>query len=317
MIERVRSLVKMGKKLLYMIKVRLIRMVKNPHLIEKNIKKKLILLKKTTLFHIRNNLLKYRPIRVKHKNLSLFFHPEGSLASSAWLLGKVDWYEVDLILSVIQPGMSFLDIDSNAGLYSICVGKKFPSTKVYACEPCDSTFQMLRENIKLNDLKNVQAFRTALGDYNGEATLQINDHNLDGLNTIGVPSHPGCRVIGQEKVPITTIEAFLTEHNISQIDVMKVDAEGAERLIFQGGKDFFSSNKAPLILFECFSFLCEGFGYHPVEILWLLDSFGYHIYKLDKNGAISPRSPSNWYGSMLVAAKNHHINKYSIFQEKI
>jgi hypothetical protein len=85
---------------------------------------------------------------------------------------------------------------------------------------------------------------------------------------------------------------------------MKVDGRGAELMLFHGAKNLLERADAPLILYGGKGFLTKRFGYHPVEILWFLESCGYALFLLNrKTGAISELSPDYRYDSMVVAAK--------------
>jgi hypothetical protein len=88
---------------------------------------------------------------------------------------------------------------------------------------------------------------------------------------------------------------------------MKVDIEGAELMMFRGARELLVRADAPLILYEGFGFLTRGFGYHPVEILWFLESCGYSLYVLDsESGEVSELKPDYQYDSMVIAVKPGH-----------
>jgi hypothetical protein len=141
----------------------------------------------------------------------------------------------------------------------------------------------------------------------GGGVLQINVRGRDGLNTLGQVTHPDSKVIGQENVRISTLDVFIREHDIPRVDVMKVDIEGAELMMFRGAQDLLSRADAPLILYEGFGSLTRGFGYHPVETLWFLESCGYSLFVLNsESGEITELKPDYQYDSMVIAAKPGH-----------
>jgi hypothetical protein len=147
----------------------------------------------------------------------------------------------------------------------------------------------------------------ALGDSVGKGVLKVNSRGKDGLNTLGQATHPDSQVVAQEDVPITTMDVFMKEHNIPRVDVMKVDIEGAELMLFRGARELLDRADAPLILYEGFGFLTRGFGYHPVEILWFLESCGYSLFALNgESGAISELKTDYQYDSMVIAVKPGH-----------
>lgn len=262
--------------------------------------------KRERLFPLRNRLLSNRPIRVNVADVSVLLIPKGAEAANIWSGSRFERHEIAFILRVLRPGMTFFDIGANVGIYSIVAAKKYPNVRVYAFEPSEWTFQVLEENIRLNALSNVAAIRTALGDRIGEVVLHVNAPGRDGLNTIGKPSHPDCQIVTQEKVPMSTLDTFIQSHKIL-VDVMKVDVEGAELMVFRGGKKLLERKDAPLILYESYSWCTKGFNYHPVEIMWLLQDYGYSLFLLDsESGRVTSRKPGHDYDAMIVAVKPEH-----------
>jgi FkbM family methyltransferase len=256
---------------------------------------------------LRNAMLRNRPLTVSFERFSVMLAPQGATAGDIWAGIRCERHEVSFILSVLEPGMIFFDVGANAGLFAISVAKKIGGGCVFAFEPCSSTFELLKKNLLINCLADVNVFQTALGNSVGQGVLQINARGKDGLNTLGRPTHPGSQVVGQEDVRITTVDAFMKDRNIPRVDVMKVDIEGAELMMFRGARELLERKDAPLILYEGFGFLTRGFGYHPVEILWLLESCGYTLFLLNsESGEISELKPDYQYDSMVIAAKPGH-----------
>ena len=256
---------------------------------------------------LRNMILFSRPIPVSFGDIQVVLAPRGATAGDLWAGLRCETHEVSFVLDVLEPGMIFFDVGANAGLFSLSAAKKIGAKSVFAFEPCSSTFQLLRQNLALNQLADVNVAQEALGESAGEGVLQINGRGRDGLNTLGRPTHPASIVVGQEEVCITSVDLFMKEHNVPRVDVMKVDIEGAELMLFRGARELLMRADAPVILYEGFGFLTRGFGYHPVEILWLLEFCGYTLLLLNsETGAISGLKPDYQYDSMVIAVKPGH-----------
>jgi FkbM family methyltransferase len=224
--------------------------------------------------------------------------------------------ELDFVLGMLQPGMTFVDVGANVGLFSIPAAKKVQNGVVFAFEPCGWTYQRLVGNVRLNGLANLRTVHSALGDRTGEAILQINAAGKDGLNTIGRPTHGDSEVVGKESVPIARLDDFLQQHSVSHVDVMKMDVEGAELFVFRGAAELLSKSDAPLCLYES-SFLSKGFDYHPVESMWLLQKYGYSLFVLDSNsGRISIPLNGKAYDANLIAVKPCHP-AYACVKERL
>jgi FkbM family methyltransferase len=257
---------------------------------------------------LRNAVLLNRPLAVSFNGISVFLEPRGSIAGDIWAGLRCEKHEVSFILSALEPGMIFFDVGANVGLFAISAAKKIGGKGVFAFEPCLSTCELLDRNLQLNRLADVNVARIALGEAVGEGVLQINARGKDGLNTLGQATHPDSKVVGREEVRITTVDIFMRDHNVPRVDVMKVDIEGAELMMFRGARELLERADAPLILYEGFGSLTRGFGYHPVEILWFLESCGYSLFVLNsETGEVSELKPDYQYNSMVIGAKPGHV----------
>jgi FkbM family methyltransferase len=255
---------------------------------------------------LRNAILMNRPLTVSFDGIPVRLVPRGQIAAFFWTGRNFEKHEVEFILRVLEPGMIFFDVGANVGLFTVSAAKKIGGKGVFAFEPCSSTNGLLKQNIQLNHLADVNIAQIALGESIGDGVLQVNARGKDGLNTLGKASHPESKVVGLENVRITTVDVFMKDHNIPRVDVMKVDIEGAELMMFRGARDLLEREDAPLILYES-GFLTKGFGYHPVEILWLLDSCGYTLFVLNsETGEISDLKPDYQFDSMVIAVKPGH-----------
>jgi FkbM family methyltransferase len=261
-------------------------------------------IKRNVVFPVRNVLSRHKPLSVRAGGHRFFLVAEGGVAADTWSRSRFERHELDFILKILQPGMTFFDVGANVGLYSLAAANKVVDGRVFSFEPCQWTYQRLLRNVQLNGLQNVSAIRTALGECSGQAVLQINAPGKDGLNTLGRPRHPDSEITGQETVPIATLDEFMAQSNISKVDVMKVDVEGAELFLFRGARNLLEQPVSPLILYESDAMLTAGFSYHPVETMWLLERYGYSFFVIDsRTGQISVPHAKRAYDAMVIAVK--------------
>jgi FkbM family methyltransferase len=260
-------------------------------------------------FKARNLLTRNAPIEVNAGEVSFLLTAQGAIAFHAWSRLRFERAELEFILRMLQPGMTFFDVGSNIGLFSLAAGRKFSgqACSIYAFEPCPSTCSILEENLLLNELATVRVVRVALTDQAGEASLYVNAALKDALNSLADPSHTDANVVRQEIVQTTTLDDFLASERIARVDVMKVDVEGAELQVFLGARKLLEQPDAPLILYEGYSWCTAGFHYHPVELMWLLERYGYELFILDpESGRVRRRKPGESYEAMGVAVKAAH-----------
>ncbi|MDR0305565.1 MAG: FkbM family methyltransferase [Chitinispirillales bacterium] len=96
----------------------------------------------------------------------------------------------------------------------------------YAFEPTSSIYELLQKTAELNS--NIYSLKQGLSNVSGEASLSI--HNGWGVaNSIVIN-----RSDNAETISITTLDEFVKENNISKVDFIKADIEGAERDMLKG-----------------------------------------------------------------------------------
>ena len=138
------------------------------------------------------------------------------------------------ISSVLKPGDVFIDVGANIGYFTMlaakCVGA---SGKVYAIEASPSTYDLLIANLRLNEVKNVEAINMAVTDKECHVRIQSNDTRNIGANSVHiVASGAADSVVGR---PLQDIVA----PNLGRARFIKIDVEGAENLILPSILDYF------------------------------------------------------------------------------
>jgi len=114
-----------------------------------------------------------------------------------------------------------VDIGAHIGIFSI-FASKFAS-KLYAFEPMNDNFIILKENIEINRIKNAHLFKMAVSNKTGQRELFISDTNSGGHSFYHDQNYSQ-KVI----VPTISLEDFISSNKISTIDFLKMDCEGGE-----------------------------------------------------------------------------------------
>ena len=124
-----------------------------------------------------------------------------------------------------QGGGIFVDVGANIGGYSIRLARRFE--KVISVEPNPRVAELLRKNVQLNGLGNIEIVQGAASDLDGEAILSV-PPGRDALSSI-VREFPG----GEHfKVNTMTLDGLLDKYD--KIDLIKIDVEGAELKALKG-----------------------------------------------------------------------------------
>jgi len=131
------------------------------------------------------------------------------------------------------PGpRNFLDVGANIGYFTALLSKVAgPAGRVLAIEPEPRNLRLLRENIALNGLTNVEVCACALGATKGTATLGIYKPANRGRHSI-------LNANAKEKieVPLKTLDSVVRESaaSVRSWSLAKIDVEGYEAFVLDG-----------------------------------------------------------------------------------
>ena len=179
-------------------------------------------------------------------------------ASSSILL-RGGFYEpesTDLFRRSLAEGAVVLDIGANIGWYTLLAGKAVgPSGKVVACEPEPHSVRLLERSVKLNRLTNVVLVEKCVSDKNGDAILHLSATNAGGHSIL-----QSADSVSDVRVDSITIDELCHQLSLERVDVIKMDAEGAEPLIFVGASSLLSRAQPRHVLMEYSPSAWEGFA---------------------------------------------------------
>ncbi|PHR49828.1 MAG: hypothetical protein COA32_01455 [Fluviicola sp.] len=139
-----------------------------------------------------------------------------------------------------------VDAGANAGYASIYFSNKFPNAQIIAIEPEESNFCVLESNIE--KYKNITTIKKGL--WHEKTQLFIDDPNSNKWSfelTTELRAHG-------IKMPTITANEIIEEYG--QVDIFKIDIEGAEKELFSKNINWIKQVK--IIIVETHDFLKEG-----------------------------------------------------------
>ncbi len=195
--------------------------------------------------------------------------------------GGYESFELALISRLARGARMIFDIGANIGWYSLHLSQREPQAKIYAFEPVPTTHQRLLTNLARNDAgARVTPVSDGLSDAPGAFDMFV-------PATSGSPAaslselHPG---EGNRRVScrFTTLDKFIDDNEIEQLDFLKCDVEGAELRVLKGGVNSLARFK-PAVVIELLRKWSAAFGYHPNDVLDLFAALGYVCYGVDEH----------------------------------
>lgn len=206
------------------------------------------------------------------------------LERSVFLHGTYEEGTLRIMSHILRDGDTFIDIGANIGLMSLHAAKTLSgSGKVLSFEPLSNTYDILLQNIKLNNFGNIEAANIAIGSTNGTVDIFENRAISRGSSSLIKPNHTE----SSHRIPIKRLDEYLKEHPInSNIDCIKIDVEGWELEVLKGANNTLSGPDAPICIIEC-STLHPTYGGDTRDIYTFLRNINsYRIFRLARGKEI-------------------------------
>jgi FkbM family methyltransferase len=200
------------------------------------------------------------------------------LSLCLYVAGSFEPNEFAFLDRTLRRGMTFIDVGANDGLYTLFAARRVGRRgRAVAVEPSSRERANLECNLARNRLRRVAVVPTALAEEAGNAVLQIAPALHGGHNTLGGFAHEGVSAIGTERVPVETLDGLAKRLGLGKVDVIKIDVEGAEVRVLEGGRALLKASR-PVLLIEANEDALRKQATSAEELLALLKSLDYAIF---------------------------------------
>ncbi len=205
-----------------------------------------------------------RPLISVGQELVMEFEPS-LLGWTLFERGEWEPYQTNLFLSLIQPDSVVVNVGANTGYYTLLAAAKVGTGgRVYAFEIQPAIVRMLRRNIARNGLEQVVT------------VVEAGCFSSGGEATIEAPGDPGSARIsfGNDgvRVPLVTLDAVAVSVALDRLNVILIDAEGADFEILKGAETVLTRYR-PAVIAEVHHL--EAFGGSELELCNYMARLGY------------------------------------------
>jgi FkbM family methyltransferase len=138
----------------------------------------------------------------------------GELQDDCYGLKRIDFKAGDVVI----------DIGAHIGLFASYIGLRFPDILIHAFEPFPDNFELLRQNLALNHVKNVRAHNLALSADGRFLEMAISPNN-SGSATCQARM---LTIRRTDMIPSTTLDEVFDALKLDHCKLLKIDCEGSE-----------------------------------------------------------------------------------------
>lgn len=178
-----------------------------------------------------------------------------------------------------------IDVGANTGQYAKSLRESTYSGRIISFEPLSSAYEKLVQNNSKKDPLWEIAPRTAIGDQDGEITINIANNSVSSSVLEMLDSHakaaPDSVYINSETVKLSRLDTIAKEY-ISKYQsksiFLKIDVQGFERQVIEGAKDILPAIKGIQLELSLVPLYKDQVLFE--EMLEILKNKGYQLYSI-------------------------------------
>lgn len=216
-------------------------------------------------------------------------YPDGLLLgvpSDEWRLalyfsqgGYFEYGTEQLFKRLMQPGMVFVDVGANVGIYTLHALRI--GCEAYAFEPTPDTFRILKENTLINGHEGSDAVHL----YNMAASNQTEERTFTKIPRISGHNSFFPEEEGGDTFQVSCV-ALDEQLHLPKIDVIKIDVEGAEALVVEGMQRIMRENRDLILFMEFSPEHLRRADADPEELLARMEALDFVIKRIEPNTGV-------------------------------
>jgi FkbM family methyltransferase len=188
--------------------------------------------------------------------------------------------------SLVGPGDVCIDVGSAAGLYTVVLAQLVgPAGQVHSIEPLSFAHPVWTRVLRARASGNVRHHTEALGAEPGQGMMSVptgrfgfvTGRSFLDWKTQGLGSNSEFSGQIEVAVEVETLDDLCERVGITRLDFIKVDVEGGEFRVLEGGQRTIEAFK-PAMLIEIEARHTARYDYSPADIVDWLGKRGYAMY---------------------------------------
>jgi len=166
----------------------------------------------------------------------------------------LDVFDDQVALLQDYPVQMIFDVGANAGQTTAVYRRLFPTAMIHAFEPAPETHAQLADTYV--DCDRVVAHRVAVADRSGAFEFHANQSSYTSSLLAADPRSTA--LLGDEllalkeqiQVDAVRLDDFCDEQQVAEIDILKIDVQGAEGQVLRGAEVLLQQHRVRIVFSE-------------------------------------------------------------------
>lgn len=198
-----------------------------------------------------------------------------------------------VLQEVIGSGRVILfDIGAHFGESVTYLRDLFPESEILSFEPDPESF----EKLSAENVPGVRCFNLAFCDRDGEmafyrnrishtnSLLKVNPGSLDSIAFTKAREEQRTDIFedvnSEIQVPTARLDTFCRANNIPHIDLLKIDVQGAERFVLEGGPETLEKSRVVVLEISFFDYYEQSSSFSDIEKF--LHPAGFRLFSISE-----------------------------------
>ena len=219
--------------------------------------------------------------------------------------GEFERGERQFAADYLRRGDVFIDVGANTGLFALLAAQAVgPHGAVHALEPGSAAFDLLETSVRINGFGWVTCHKAGLSNTRERRDLLCAADLMGAYSSLGKPIN--AEVVSSENIELWTLDEFLGEQDlVGRVALIKIDVEGWEHRVLEGGRTALKRPDAPVLQVEFADSTAVNAGSSSADVYEALHDFGFTMFAIDEASGFLLRDPkrAEYTYLNLIAAK--------------
>jgi FkbM family methyltransferase len=201
-----------------------------------------------------------------------------------WEYWGDDRGELRFLWQFLGPGMVFFDIGAYHGIFSLVAAKRLGAQgQIVAFEPSRRERRRFELHMRWNGIDGVHLEPYAVSSSCEALKFFTVASGFTTMNSLRRPpiEDPVCEMT----VEAVSLDHYLEDHKITQIDLLKIDVEGGEIEAFRGARLALQAVR-PVVICELLDWVARAWGNNARDALKVLQQHEYEWFEFRDDGTI-------------------------------